>query len=441
MKAIVACAQTAQSCPPTQTHTQTSPQKLHISEQPFTIRSWHRHVNWLNTSLVITVPLIGCIAALYTPLQTSTLVWAVLYYFCTGFGITAGYHRLWSHRCYSAKLPLRLFLAVAGAGAMQNSIRWWSSKHRAHHRWTDTRKDPYSAQKGFNYSHMGWVVMEQNPKNKGRTDISDLDNDPVVIWQHKYYAWILLFSAWLFPMLFAGLLWGDWWGGLVYAGILRGFVVQQATFCVNSLAHWLGEQPFDDRNTPRDHFLTALVTLGEGYHNFHHEFPSDYRNAIQWFQYDPTKWLIFALSKTGLAYDLKKFRNNEIQKGRLQQQQKMLDKRHSRLDWGTPLDQLPIIHWDDFRTMCTKNGAALVAIGGVIHDVAEFIAHHPGGKSLISSAVGKDATALFHGGVYEHSKVAHNLLATMRVGVLRGGQEVECWKRDSGVGLDMEILE
>jgi len=254
-----------------------APKKPHISEQPITLQTWHKHVHWVNATATVFIPLIGIIAAFYTKLQTPTLIWGVLYYFCTGFGITAGYHRLWSHRCYSAKLPLRLFLAATGAGAIQGSIRWWSSKHRAHHRWTDTIKDPYSVQKGPHYSHMGWILMEQNPKDRGRTDISDLDYDPVVVWQHRHFPIIMMFSAWVFPTVVAGLCWGDWWGGFVYAGILRGFVVQQATFCVNSLAHWLGEQPFDDRNSPRDHVLTALVTLGEGYHNFHHEFPSDYR--------------------------------------------------------------------------------------------------------------------------------------------------------------------
>jgi fatty-acid desaturase len=79
----------------------------------------------------------------------------------------------------------------------------------------------------------------------------------------------------------------------------------KSTFCVNSLAHWLGETPFDDKHTPRDHFATALVTIGEGYHNFHHQFPMDYRNAIRWYQYDPTKWFIWACQKLGLASHLK----------------------------------------------------------------------------------------------------------------------------------------
>lgn len=140
----------------------------------------------------------------------------------------------------------------------------------------------------------------------------------------------------VFPTLVCGFGWGDWLGGLIYAGILRAGFVQQATFCVKSLAHWLGDQPFDDRNSPRDHLITALVTLIEGYHNFHHEFPSDYRNAIQWWQYDPTKWSIWLWKKVGLAYDLKQFKSNEIEKGRVQQQQKKLDQKRAQLDWGTP---------------------------------------------------------------------------------------------------------
>jgi stearoyl-CoA desaturase (delta-9 desaturase) len=251
--------------------------KLHISEHPVTLQNWYKHINWFSTTLVIVVPIYGLFAIPYVPLQLKTAIWSIIYYFLTGFGITGGYHRLWSHRCYSARAPLRYVLAFVGAGAVQGSIRFWSSKHRAHHRWTDTKKDPYDALRGFFYSHLGWMVFNQDPKKIGRTDISDLDADPLVVWQHKNYGKTLLMAAWIFPMCVAGLGWGDWWGGLVYAGIIRACFIQQATFCVNSLAHWIGEQPFDDRRTPRDHFITALVTLGEGYHNFHHEFPSDYR--------------------------------------------------------------------------------------------------------------------------------------------------------------------
>ena len=404
------------------------PKKQHITESPITKTNWYKHVNWLNVTLIVGIPLYGLVQALYTPLRLNTAIWAVAYYFATGLGITAGYHRLWAHTSYSATLPLRAFLAFVGGGAVEGSIRWWARDHRAHHRYTDTEKDPYSVRKGLIYSHFGWMLMKQNPKRIGRTDISDLNEDPVVVWQHKHYLKVVLFAGLIFPTLVAGIGWGDYFGGFIYAGILRIFFVQQATFCVNSLAHWLGDQPFDDRNSPRDHVITALVTLGEGYHNFHHEFPSDYRNAIEWWQYDPTKWSIWVSKKLGLAFDLKQFRSNEIEKGRIQQQQKKIDQKRAKLDWGVPLDQLPVLEWDDYVEQA-KNGRGLIAVAGVVHDVSDFINDHPGGKAMIKSGIGKDATAMFNGGVYMHSNAAHNLLSTMRVGVIRGGCEVEIWKK------------
>jgi stearoyl-CoA desaturase (delta-9 desaturase) len=413
--------------------------KPHISEQPMTWGNLHKHINWLNTLFIVIVPMMGLISSYWVPAHRYTVLFSIFYYFNTGFGITAGYHRLWAHSCYKATLPLKIYLAAVGAGAVEGSIRWWSHGHRAHHRYTDTEKDPYSVRKGFLYSHIGWMVFKQNPKKMGRTDITDLNEDPVVVWQHRNFLKCVLVMGLIFPMVVCGLGWGDWLGGFVYAGILRIFFVQQATFCVNSLAHWLGEQPFDDRNSPRDHVITALVTLGEGYHNFHHEFPSDYRNAIEWWQYDPTKWLIWTWKQLGLAYDLKQFRANEIEKGRVQQLQKKLDQKRAKLDWGVPLEQLPVVDWDDFVAQ-SKDGKALVAVAGVIHDVTDFIKDHPGGRALIGSAVGKDATAMFNGGVYNHSNAAHNLLSTMRVGVLRGGCEVEIWKRAHFENKDVDAV-
>jgi stearoyl-CoA desaturase (delta-9 desaturase) len=401
--------------------------KLHISEQPVTLTNWHRHINWVNVTLIVGLPIAGIIASFYTPLKLYTALWAVLYYVWTGLGITAGYHRLWAHRSYSATLPLKLFLAAVGGGAVEGSIRWWSRGHRAHHRFTDTTKDPYSVRKGLLYSHIGWMVLHQNPKHRGRADISDLNEDPVVVWQHRHYLLILIVFGLLFPAAVAGLGWNDWVGGLVYAGILRIFFVQQATFCVNSLAHWLGDQPFDDKNSPRDHYITAFVTLGEGYHNFHHEFPSDYRNAIAWYQYDPTKWSIWIWKKLGLAYDLKTFPTNEIEKGRYQQELKKLERRRATLTWGTPIEDLPVVEWDDFLDQAKSR--ALIVVAGVVHDVSAFVQEHPGGRALISAWIGKDATGVFNGGVYDHSNAAHNLLSNFRVGVIRGGSEVEIWRR------------
>ncbi|KAK0619846.1 delta-9 acyl-CoA desaturase [Immersiella caudata] len=414
--------------------------KSHITDQPITLKNWYQHVNWLNTTFIIFIPLAGLVSSFWVPLQFKTAIFSIAYYFFAGLGITAGYHRLWAHTSYKATLPLRIFLAAGGSAAVEGSARWWSSGHRSHHRYTDTDKDPYSVRKGLLYSHIGWMVMKQNPRRIGRTDITDLNEDPVVVWQHKNYLKSVITMALIVPTLVCGFGWGDFLGGFVYAGILRICFVQQATFCVNSLAHWLGDQPFDDRNSPRDHVITALVTLGEGYHNFHHEFPSDFRNAIEWWQYDPTKWCITLWKWMGLAYNLKTFPQNEIEKGRLQQTQKKLDQKRATLDWGQPLELLPVISWDEFVEQTKTEGKAWIAVAGVIHDVGNFIKDHPGGKALISAAVGKDATAIFNGGVYNHSNAAHNLLSTMRIGVLRGGCEVEIWKRAQSENKDIATI-
>lgn len=116
------------------------------------------------------------------------------------------------------------------------------------------------------------------------------------------------------------------------------------------MAHYLGDTPFDDRNTPRDHFITAVLSLGEGYHNFHHEFPSDYRNAIKFYQYDPTKWLIKFLSYFGITHHLKKFPENEIKKGQIIMKQKRLEEEKGKINWGKPLDELPIYTFEECKS-------------------------------------------------------------------------------------------
>ncbi|CAH6723822.1 acyl-CoA desaturase 1 [[Candida] jaroonii] len=395
----------------------------HISEQPWTLSNWYKHINWLNAILVVFLPAYGIYqASKYVP-DYKTLILGFTMYVMSGLSITAGYHRGWAHKAYEMTLPVKLFFALFGAGSIQGSIKWWSHGHRIHHRYTDTKKDPYDAKQGFWYSHMGWMLTIPNPKHRARADISDLISDPVVKFQHKHYLSLVIFMAFILPSLIAGLGWGDYWGGFIYAGILRSFVIQQATFCVNSLAHWIGTQPFDDRRTPRDHPLTALVTFGEGYHNFHHEFPSDYRNALKWYQYDPTKVTIWVLSKLGLAYNLRTFSQNAIDQGVFQQQQKKLNQQKLKLQWGSDVNSLPV--WDraEFNEKAKKDG--LILIGGIIHNVKSFIKEHPGGQALIRASLGKDATEAFNGAVYAHSNAGHNLLANMRVAVLRDSEPVE----------------
>lgn len=131
-----------------------------------------------------------------------------------------GYHRLWSHRAYNACTMLQLFYALAGTGAVQGSILWWSRHHRAHHRYTDTDLDPYGAHHGLWWSHLGWMLTKPRIR-PGPADTSDLKQNRVVIWQHKFFFPLALAFGLVIPTVVPGLLWDDWWGGFYFASFLR----------------------------------------------------------------------------------------------------------------------------------------------------------------------------------------------------------------------------
>lgn len=166
------------------------------------------------------------------------------------------------------------------------SVFEWCKDHRAHHRFTDTDKDPYNIKKGFWWAHMGWLLYYR--KEEPQSDISDLQAQWHLRFQDKYFlpyenqymltfAYLVrrlaFFLGFGVPMLIAGYFWDDWKGGLLIGGVLSKVIALHCTFCINSLAHYIGEATYSDQRTPRDSFIAALVTFGEGYHNFHHEFP------------------------------------------------------------------------------------------------------------------------------------------------------------------------
>jgi stearoyl-CoA desaturase (Delta-9 desaturase) len=323
---------------------------------------------------------------------------------------------LWSHKSYDAHWTVQWFLALVGAGSVQGSIIWWSRKHRLHHRFTDTSRDPYSASEGFWYAHFGWMMFHKKRKDRVSCDISDLKANKIVMLQHKYYLPLVVLMGYIFPTLVAGFLWGDYRGGYFIAGVLRLVFVHHSTFCVNSVAHYWGDHTYNDETTPRDSIVTALLTLGEGYHNFHHVFPYDYRNGRKFYHYDPTKWLISGMYYVGLTSHLRMVPENEIRKAAYTMCQKKLNDEHDQIEWPTEPDHLPDMTWAEYRKRVQQYDDMLMVIDGLVHDVTEFADEHPGGIKFIRMAIGKDASHYFNTRtVYKHSRTARNLLSNFRV--------------------------
>jgi stearoyl-CoA desaturase (delta-9 desaturase) len=289
--------------------------------------------------LVSTIPVVTVLPWYAAKFGFDGFEWACFFvlWALNGLSITAGYHRLWAHRSYEASKPLQIFFMLFGAMALQNSILIWASSHRTHHRHVDdVDRDPYSARRGLWFSHLGWMLRNYESGKPDFRNARDLEANPIVSFQHKYYLPIALGMNIGVPVLL-GLLHGDIWGSLLLGGFLRLVVSHHCTFFINSLAHFWGSRPYTTENTARDNGLLALFTWGEGYHNYHHLFQWDYRNGIRWYQWDPTKWLISVCKWLGLARSLKRVPEFQIRQALVQRQLQKAEeslgqiKDHSRL--------------------------------------------------------------------------------------------------------------
>jgi stearoyl-CoA desaturase (delta-9 desaturase) len=262
-------------------------------------------VSWSTVAALALIHLAGVAGIVWIVLHPSlpTVALATAMYVAGGLSITAGYHRLFAHRTYRATAPVRWFYLVFGASTFQNSAVSWSADHRAHHADTDGPGDPHAITRGVWFAHIGWLFRRREA-SADVTRQSDLWSLRSIRLQHRWYPVIAVGVGLALPTALAAQ-WGDPWGGLLVAGFLRGALMLQATFCVNSLAHRVGSQRYDRRSSARDSVITAVVTFGEGYHSFHHRFPFDYRNGVRRHQYDPAKWFIWSLGRAHLATHLR----------------------------------------------------------------------------------------------------------------------------------------
>ncbi len=312
-------------------------------------------INWLNSIFLFATPVLALIGIIlhwiyFSPPGLLELIVFVGLYFACGLSITVGYHRLFSHRSHNAKWPLVLFYSIFGAGSFQNSIIEWCSDHRRHHKMTDSEDDPYSASRGFWYSHIGWILMEEENFNNDFSNVKDLQASKIIMWQHRNVFLIGALSGLILPAII-GLAIGGISGAVgcfVWAGLARVVFVHHGTFLINSAAHIWGTQPYSEENSSRDSFWLAFLTFGEGYHNFHHTFQADYRNGHKWYHMDPSKWWIQSFKYLGLNTDLKSTPKHSIEIAKVNMRFK---KRADRLQQRN----VNIHRFEDRLTKCREN--------------------------------------------------------------------------------------
>ena len=312
-------------------------------------------INWLNSIFLFATPIFALVGIIlhwiyFSPPGLLELIVFFGLYFACGLSITVGYHRLFSHRSHNAKWPLVLFYSIFGAGSFQNSIIEWCSDHRRHHKMTDSEDDPYSASRGFWYSHIGWILMEEENFTNDFSNVKDLQESKIIMWQHRNVFLIGALSGLILPAII-GLAIGGISGAIgcfVWAGLARVVFVHHGTFLINSAAHIWGTQPYSEENSSRDSFWLAFLTFGEGYHNFHHTFQADYRNGHKWYHMDPSKWWIQSFKYLGLNTDLKSTPKHSIEIAKVNMRFK---KRADRLQQRN----VNIHIFEDRLTKCKEN--------------------------------------------------------------------------------------
>ncbi|MCS6971800.1 MAG: acyl-CoA desaturase [Leptospiraceae bacterium] len=238
------------------------------------------------------------LAAIWSGVTSQAIVLAVVLYWVRMFFITAGYHRYFSHRAFETSRIFQFILAFGAQSSAQKGVLWWAGHHRLHHRHSDTQKDPHSPkQHGFYTAHIGWII---DPKNKHVPveEMRDFAKYPEIrfISRHDWIApWTLGVASWLI----AG------WPGLWIGFFLSTVVLYHSTFTINSLAHRWGSQRYATGDDSRNHWLLALTTMGEGWHNNHHYYQASARMGFYWWEIDLTYYILRVLSLLGIVWHLK----------------------------------------------------------------------------------------------------------------------------------------
>ncbi|KAK9884969.1 hypothetical protein WA026_009203 [Henosepilachna vigintioctopunctata] len=246
---------------------------------------------------------------MFCQLLTNIFPSVVILYVVGEVGITAGLHRLWTHRAYKAKWPLRLILMISSTLAFQGTIYQWSRDHRVHHKHSDTIADPHNINNGFFFAHYGWLMCKKYPEvtEKGALiDMDDILNDPIAQFQRKHIRSLVTLLAVILPTIIPMILWKESFICSFSVNMFRYFFNLHLTLCVNSVAHILGNKPYNKNIHPVENKLLSFFVMGEAFHNYHHSFPWDYKTAeLGGSTFNISALIIEQCAKIGWAYDLK----------------------------------------------------------------------------------------------------------------------------------------
>jgi len=254
---------------------------------------------------------VGAALALFTGVSWAAVVACLATFWARMFGITAGYHRYFSHRSFKTSRAFQFLLAFLGATAAQNGPLWWASHHRRHHRHADTDDDIHSpGLRGMWWAHVGWILCRKYV-GYDKTLVRDLRRFPELRWLGRYH--MIAPAALAVALFFLGGWLNARWPQLGTSGLQLlgwGFFISTVigyhiTFLVNSVAHMSGRRRFATRDASRNNWWVALLTLGEGWHNNHHRWPTSERQGFYWWELDASHYVLKALSWLGLVWDLR----------------------------------------------------------------------------------------------------------------------------------------
>ncbi|CAB3225863.1 unnamed protein product [Arctia plantaginis] len=238
-----------------------------------------------------------------------TFFFALLMAIINGVGITCGVHRLFTHKSYKVITPVKIFLLISFTSAGQNSVYQWIRDHRLHHKFSDTDADPHNARRGLFFSHIGWLMTYKNDeviKNGLKIDMSDIESDKVIMFFHRYSLLLNTIFCFLLPTLTNVLVWEENWKcAVAWQCFIRFLFAFHCELSVNSFAHLYGYTPYNRNILPKQNLYVAATTLGEGWHNYHHVFPFDYKAAEFFDSFNFSASLIKWWEQRGWAYDLK----------------------------------------------------------------------------------------------------------------------------------------